>query len=104
MEHRKFTKDFKIKLLTEIQAGSKISQLAKLYEISASQIYNWQRQYEKYGNKAFAGKGNAYSDQAHIADLERKIGQLTMENELLKKANRLLQENCLPTTRRGGKL
>ena len=41
---------------------------------------------QQYAEKAFAGNGNAYTDEARIADLVRKIGQLTMENDLLKKA------------------
>jgi len=42
-------------------------------------------QRETYGAQAFAGHGKVYTEEARIAALERKIGQLTMENDLLKK-------------------
>ena len=33
-----------------------------------------------------------YTDEARVAELERMVGKLTMENDLLKKALRLLDE------------
>ena len=35
--------------------------------------------------------GNIYKDEAKIAELERKIGQLYIENEFLKKALKTLE-------------
>ena len=40
----------------------------------------------KYGAKLFAGHGRAYTDEARIAQLERALGQATLEISLLKKA------------------
>ena len=37
-------------------------------------------------DNAFAGRGKAYTDEARIAELERMVGRLAMENDLLKKA------------------
>jgi hypothetical protein len=33
-----------------------------------------------------AGNGHLYTDQARVSELERMVGRLTMENDLLKKA------------------
>jgi transposase len=41
--------------------------------------------------KAFSGNGNKYKDQARIAELERLLGQLHAENELLRKAFSMMQ-------------
>lgn len=43
-------------------------------------------------NRAFAGNGGAYTDDAKVAQLERTLGQVTLENALLKKAITVLKE------------
>jgi transposase len=60
--------------------------------VAASQIYQWKKKWEQYGDEAFQGNGVSYTQEAKVAELERKIGQLTMENDLLKKANNILQD------------
>jgi hypothetical protein len=45
----------------------------------------------KYNDQAFAGQGNAYTDEARVHELERMVGQLTMENDFLKKLLRKLE-------------
>jgi hypothetical protein len=40
---------------------------------------------QQYAEQAFAGNGMRYRDEARMAELERMVGQLTMENALLKK-------------------
>ncbi len=48
-------------------------------------IRKWREQYARYAERAFAGNGHAYTDEAKVAELERLIGQLTVENAFLKK-------------------
>jgi transposase len=101
MTRRKFNKELKLQILSEIDAGKPVSQVAREYEVDAPQIYKWQKTFAKYGDNAFQGNGHLYSLEAKIADLERKVGQLTMENELLKKARTLLQTSFSKTRSKG---
>ena len=39
----------------------------------------------KNGERSFAGNARAYTDEARIAQLERTLGQLTLENALFEK-------------------
>ncbi len=82
---RKFTKEFKVQVLNEIAAGKTIAQAAREYNIHETLISKWRSQYEKNPESAFSGNGNAASAEAKIAELERMVGRLTMENDLLKK-------------------
>jgi transposase len=66
-------------------------------------ISKWQKQHHQYGEQAFAGNGHIYKDEARIAELERMIGQLTMENALLKKALLRLEGLRASTSNNGGK-
>jgi len=88
-KRRTFSRDFKLKVLREVEAGKSQAQVAREYQLTETSIYKWRQQFTKYKAKAFAGRGHAYTEEARINDLERKVGQLTMENDFLKK---LLQQ------------
>lgn len=82
---RKFTKEFKLQVLNEIAAGKKISQAAREHLIHETVIHRWRNEYEKNPGHVFSGNGNISSMEAKIAELERMVGRLIMENDLLKK-------------------
>ena len=85
VKRRTFTREFKLQVIREIQAGKSQAQAAREYQITDNTIAKWRRQYSRYKEKAFAGNGRAYTDEARMAELERMVGRLTMENDLLKK-------------------
>jgi hypothetical protein len=47
-----------------------------------SLICKWRKLYHRHMDKAFAGMGRAYGDDARIAELERLIGRLIIEHHL----------------------
>lgn len=89
---RTFTKEFKLQVLRELDAGSKIAELARVHDVHPETIRVWSKMERKYGSRSFAGRGRAYTDEARIAQLERALGQVTLENSLLKKALASLKE------------
>jgi transposase len=91
LSRRRFTREFKLQLLREIQAGTSIAEVARADEIHPNQIGQWRREHAKDAEQAFAGNGHRDKEAAHIADLERMVGRLTMENDFLKKALRHLE-------------
>jgi len=91
-KRRTFTKEFKLGVLAELDAGATISQAARKHSVHPETLRLWKRQEHKYGDRAFAGHGNSYTDEARIAELERTIGQLTIENRFLKKLTATLKE------------
>ena len=86
LKRRQFTKEFKLQVVHEVQAGKSLAQAAREHQLHANTILEWRRNHEKYAGQAFQGNGHSYTDEAKVAELERKVGQLTMENDLLKKA------------------
>jgi transposase len=56
-------------------------------------ISRWCRQHRRYKDRAFSGNGRAHTDEARIATLERMVGRLTMENDLLKKLLQKLEQD-----------
>src|SRR4028118_578389 len=83
---RQFSREFKVQVIREIEAGKTVAQAAREHQLRPSLIGRWQKQHAEYGQASFAGAGHTYTESAKVAELERKVGQLTMEADLLKKA------------------
>ena len=83
---RQFSREFKVQVIREIEAGKTVAQAAREHQLRPNLIGRWRKQHAEYGQRSFAGAGHAYTESAKVADLERKVGQLTMEADLLKKA------------------
>ena len=71
--------------MKELEGSKTLAQIVREHEIDHGAVAQWYHEYRKYGDNAFLGNGHTYKEDAHIAQLERKIGQLTMENDFLKK-------------------
>ncbi len=84
--HRRYTRDFKVSIVQEIEAGKPVAQAARENDIHPSLIARWRIAYSEDPENAFRGQGVAYKEEARIAELERVIGRLYAENEFLKKA------------------
>ena len=85
-KRRHFTREFKLQVIREIESGKSLAQVSREYEIHPSLISKWRKQHGEYVEEGFVGNGNRYKYEAKIAELERMVGKLTMENEVLKKA------------------
>jgi transposase len=84
---RRHSPQFKLQLCQELRAGVLTRvEAGKKYGLAYSVMQHWLRQYDRgelTGDVAEATVVGEY--EAKIAALERKVGQLTMELELLKK-------------------
>ena len=85
-QHRRsFSKDFKRGLIEELLSGtSRVSELCRKHDLSQPLISNWKQDYlyGKLDNEPVTDAGYKHK----VEQLERRVGQLTMDNELLKKA------------------
>ena len=87
-----YSRDLKITAMHALDAGSTMTEIARKYQLSPKLLERWRGEWRAKGERAFPGVGRrgaelpALDDVRRIAELERKIGQLTMENDFLKKA------------------
>src|ERR1044071_8663061 len=86
LKRRRFTREFKLQVLREIEAGKSIAQTAREHQLHPNLITRWRTLHAEYASQAFAGNGNHYQQEARVAELERMVGRLTLENDFLKKA------------------
>jgi transposase len=82
---RQFSREVKLQVLREIDSGKPAAQVCRMHQIHPNCVLAWRKQLAKYGDQAFAGNGNAYTQEAKIAELERLIGQQAIEIDFLKK-------------------
>ncbi len=101
LKRRQFTREFKLHVVREVDAGTPMAQVARQHQINPNTIAKWRKQLRQYPQTAFAGQGRAYTDEARVAELECMVGRLTMENDLLKKALSLLDEQASSQTGNG---
>jgi transposase len=85
MSRRVFTRDFKIAAVKELESGKPLGHVARRLEVSPTTLHRWRREFKKQPTKAFSGHGKRMLAESREGELERKIGQLTMENDFLKK-------------------
>jgi transposase-like protein len=88
-----YTRDLKVAAMRALDAGSATTgEIARKYQLSPKLLERWRGEWRARGELAFPGSGRrgvdtpGLDDARRIAELERKIGQLTMENDFLKKA------------------
>ena len=97
-----YSRDLKIAAMRALDAGSTTVEIARKYQLSPRLLDRWRSECRAKGDLAFPGLGRrgatlpAVDDARRIAELERKIGQLTMENDFLKKALTDFRDHHLP--------
>ena len=103
---RIFTREFKLAAVKELESGKPIGYVARQLEVNANTLDLWRREFRAQPTKAFSGQGRRVLAESREAELERKIGQLTMENDFLKRLLRSFEEQQAlgngggPSTRR----
>ncbi|OGG16555.1 hypothetical protein A3D78_02680 [Candidatus Gottesmanbacteria bacterium RIFCSPHIGHO2_02_FULL_39_14] len=98
-QRRHFTPEFKLQVVLEsIQRDTTIEAVSRKYGIASSVINRWRREFKARGADIFTdkrdpkGKAKAYGYKPGESpdDLKRIIGELTVQNEILKKVPGLL--------------
>ena len=86
---RNHTRDFKLECCRQVATGQKRpAQICREHNLSESVLLRWRKEYEARGEAAFTEKQVSGNEalQARIAELERFCGQLSLENQILKKS------------------
>jgi transposase len=90
MSGRKFTPEFKKRVVDEFEAGAKgATQICREYEICDSVLRRWVDQYRERGENAWRREDPEAQEllaaEKRIAELEAALGRATLEVEFLKR-------------------
>jgi len=89
-----YSRDLKIAAMRALDAGATNGENARSYQVNPKLLERWRGEWRARGDLAFPGLGRrgatlpAVDDTRRVAELERKIGQLTMESDFLERASR----------------
>lgn len=105
---RTFNRELKIRVIREIEAGTPAAQVARHSQVHPNVVSKWGRQYRANPETAFCGGSSGSPEDLtgalRLAELERMVGRLTMENAFLKKVlQRLESVGALPDPRSGAR-
>jgi transposase len=87
---KRFTREFKLKVIRAYESGATVAELTRQFDVHANLVYKWSQEYRNNPSGAFHGTASesdpVQTTEQRIAELERMIGRLTVENDFLKKA------------------
>src|ERR1700746_1670266 len=89
---RTFTRDVKMAAVQRLETGSSIAEVARAFEVNPNVLHRWRREFRQGPGNAFPGAGKRRWSEGRIAELERKIGQQTLEIDFLKGCLQRIEE------------
>ncbi len=91
---REHTAEFKTQVVLEMLSGEKsVAQMSREYQLKDSLLYRWKTEFLERAPQVFAPAVDKVEREqaARVAELERLVGRLTLELEVVKKASTLLK-------------
>ena len=79
---QEYSRELKVAAMREIDSGRGMAEVARMYQLSPKRLETWKSEWRAKGELAFPGKTarpQTRLDAERISELERKIGQQTME-------------------------
>jgi transposase len=98
-KRKQYTAEFKLKVVLEsLQRETTIEEVRKKFGVSTSMIHRWRQEFQAKAPDIFVDKRNpkqkaqaqGYAPGESPDDLKKIIGELTVQNEILKKVPGLL--------------
>jgi transposase len=91
-KHRTYNPEFKAQAVLAVISGSKTAaELCREQQIKPDLLSKWKTAFVENAAKVFERDTGIDPQQARIEELERRVGRLTLELEVAKKASTLLR-------------
>ena len=111
LSRRRFTREFKLAAVQRLEQGISIAEVARALEVNPTVLHRWWKEFRQGPGNAFPGHGQRRWSEGRMAELERKIGQQTLEIDFLKGCLQRIEEQRMlqasngkpPSTGRSGK-
>jgi transposase len=92
LSRRQFTREFKLAAVRRLEMGASIAEVARAFEINPNVLHRWRREFRDGPGNVFPGPGKRRWEEGRVAQLERKIGQQTLEIDFLKGCLQRIEE------------
>ena len=88
-----YDKEFKLNAVKMLERGDiTLTQLAHDLDVNINTLANWKKKYLTNAEKAFLRTPDLTDEQKRIRELERKLKESELENQILKKAVAIFAE------------
>ena len=78
--------------IQQLDKGSSAAEVARAFEINPNPLHRWRKEFRHGPGNAFSGPGKRRWEEPRIAQLERKVGQQTLEIDFLKGCLQRIEE------------
>lgn len=87
-KNRRYTEVFKEKAVALSHTNKTVKEVCEDLDVPLSVLSRWRREFREYGKNSFPGKGKPKltDDQRKIVELQKKLRESDLENQILKKA------------------
>jgi transposase len=92
LSRRQFTREFKLAAVRRVEMGASIAEVARAFEVNPNVLHRWRREFRDGPGNVFPGPGKRRWEEGRVAQLERKIGQQTLEIDFLKGCLQRIEE------------
>ena len=92
MSRRQFTKELKLAAVQRLERGVGVAEVARALEVNPNVLHRWRREFSQGPGNAFPGNGKQRWSEGRVAELERKVGQQTLEIDFLKECLQRIEE------------
>jgi len=79
-----------------LEQGVSIAEAARALEVNLNVLHRWLREFRKGPGNVFPGNGKPRWSEGRMAELERKVGQQTLEVDFLKGWLQSIEEQRMP--------
>ncbi|ABW28686.1 transposase [Acaryochloris marina MBIC11017] len=87
-KRRQYSAEFKAQVVLQLLSGEKTSsELCRIHTLHSSLLNRWRKEFLAHASSIFESQNNDDNAEAKIAQLERLVGQLTLQLEIAKKAS-----------------
>lgn len=91
-KRRSFSPEFKAQVVLELLSGTKSSaELCRQHQLSSQLLAQWKAAFLERAAVVFMSEEQRSQEAARVAELERLVGRMTLELEILKKATAIVQ-------------
>src|SRR5271157_5970110 len=101
LSRRRFTQEFKLAAIQRLEQGIAMAEVARALEVNPNVLHRWRKEFRQGPGNAFSGHGQRRWSEGRIAELERKIGQQTLEIDFLKGCLQRIEEQRMLPARNG---
>lgn len=92
LSRRRFTREFKLGAIQRLEQGISVAEVSRALEVNPGVLHRWRKEFRQGPGNAFPGQGQRRWSEGRVAELERKIGQQTLEIDFLKGCLQRIEE------------